>query len=249
MANKQFKASGAAGKVAVWTGADDAPFDNPLGNLPRVLFHSDLLYPAIIAEATGTLSLPSRSANSVGWNAYNLFAHGRSGTPLVLGYLNISGQRRRIAGSYPLQRNSYGWARWLSVGATDTYVRLAESWFAPNPAIGGGYGATTISWHVFVLETTFESTPGQTSEGVYISGTEFRAGGGKFNARKRYLRNGNTLQNFPIVRGRTLDFSVQRPTNFPVVAVGYGLAGDGFRSSYPFVEGPNFAANYSLVTT
>lgn len=249
MANKHFRASAADGAVAIWTGADDAPFLDPLNNMSRVLFHSLLRYPAIVAEASGTLSLPARGANTIGVAGYNLFAHGRSGTPLVLGYVVIGGQRRRIAGSYPLQRQSRGWARWLSIGADATYVRMAETWTAPNPAAGGGYGATSVSWRVFVLETTFESTPADTAEAVYISGTDFRAGRGRFDARKRYLRNGNTLQNFPILRGRSLTFNVVQPTNYPLVLLGYGVAGDSFIASFGGSSGPNFAANYSLVTT
>lgn len=258
MADKHFKASGAAGKVAVWTGADDAPFNDPLSNLSRVLFHSDLLYPPIVAEVSGTVNLPARGQNSVGWAGHNLFAHGRSGTPLVIGYVIVSGQRRRIAGSYPVQRNSRGWARWISIGADTTNVKMAEGWFSPNSNVGGGYGATSLSWRVFVLDTTFEATPELSSEGVYISETDFRAGRGKFDARKRYLRNGNTLQNFPILRGRSLNMTVVRPSNYSIATVGYGVAGDVFRTSYQVqpspgnvvnVNGPSFAADYSLVTT
>ena len=253
MANKHFRAKD--GKVAVWTGSDFAPFDDPLGNLSRVLFHSDLLYPAIIAEVSGTLNLPARSGNTTGVNGYNLFAHGRSGTPLVLGYVTVNGARRRIAGSYPLQRQSVGFARWLSVGATDSYVRMAETWTCEY---NSSYAAISVSWRVFVLETTFESTPGSSSEWMYAGANDFRAGGGKFDARKRYLRNGNTLQNFPLVRGRSLDFAVRRPSNFPVVAVGYNVADDTFRTNYTTspapgqtvsVTGPAFVANYALVTT
>lgn len=45
------------------------------------------------------------------------------------------------------------------------------------------------------------------AEALFISGTEFRAGGGKFDARKRYLRAGNTLSAFPLSSAKTVDFN------------------------------------------
>lgn len=243
------------GKVGIYTGADDAPFNDPLGNLSRVLFHSDLNYPAIVREVSGTLTLPARGANSGGWTAHNLFPHGRSGTPLVLGYIVMGSLRQRIAGSVPVQGNAYGWARWLSIGADTTNVKMAESWFNGGPGGGSPYGAISVAWRVFVLETTFESNPALTDEALYISPTDFRAGRGKFNARNRYLRNGNTLQNFPVViGGHTLVFSVGG-TN---VALTFSLAGQVFRTNYTYspapdvtlaVVGPAFNAAYTLVTT
>jgi hypothetical protein len=246
------------GKVAIYTGDDDAPFSNPLGNLPRVLFHSDLQYPAIVSERSGTLSLPGRGGNSIGWAAHNLFAHGRTGTPLVLGYVVIGGLRQRIAGSVPIQGNSRGWARWLSVGADTTNVKMAEFWAAGGSG-GGAYGAISLAWRVFVLETTFEATPELTDEAVYIDPTDFRAGRGKFDARKRYLRNGNTLQNFPIARGRTCVIGTAQPSNFPMVTLTFALAGQSFATNFSFspapgqnvtVSGPSYGGpSYSLVTT
>jgi hypothetical protein len=96
------------------------------------------------------------------------------------------------------------------------------------------------------------------AETLFISGTEFRAAGGKFDARSRYLRNGNTLQTFPLVRGRTVLVGTARPTNHTFVTLTYNLAGYTVRTSYTFspspgvnnpVVGPAFVANYSLVTT
>jgi hypothetical protein len=244
------------GKVAIFTGSDDAPFTNPLGNLARVLFHSDLNYPAIVREVSGTLTLPARGANSVGWAAHNLFAHGRTGTPLVLGYVVLGTLRRRIAGSVPVQGNGYGWARWLSIGADATNVKMAESWFA---RANFPYGALTVTWRVFVLETTFEATPATNTELLYISPTDFRAGRGKFDARKRYLRNGNTLQNFPMARGRTCIMGTAQPSNYPIVTLTFSLAGQTFTTSYNFspspgvnvaITGPAYSGpSYSLVTT
>jgi hypothetical protein len=51
----KLRARGSDGKVAIYRGPDDAPFTNPLGNLPRVLFHSDLHYPTIIGQVSGSI--------------------------------------------------------------------------------------------------------------------------------------------------------------------------------------------------
>jgi len=44
------------------------------------------------------------------------------------------------------------------------------------------------------------------TEALYISGSEFRAAAGKFDARKRYLRAGNTLSSFPLCPSLTVAF-------------------------------------------
>jgi hypothetical protein len=244
------------GKLAIYTGSDDAPFSDPAGNLSRVLFHSDLNYPAILYEVSGTLGLPARGANSAGTQSFNLFAHGRSGSPLVIGYATLGGQRIHLCGSVPVQFTSRGWGRWIALGADGSNVKIVDQWFAQSNA---AFGGVSIPWKVYVLATNFDADPDLNSEALHVTPTEFRAGGGKFDARNRYLRNGNTLQTFPLVRGgRTILTGMARPSNFNIVTITYSLAGYAVATSYTFspspgvnipVTGPGFAASYSLVTT
>lgn len=138
------------GAVAIYTGSDSDPMDAPLDHLSRVVFHSALRYPAIVDERSGTLSLPGRGTNTSGNAAHTLFAHGRAGTPLVIGYATIGGVRVRLAGSVPIQGDIYGWARWLSLGADATNVKMAEAWF-----IRIGVGGASIPWVAYVLDTNF----------------------------------------------------------------------------------------------
>lgn len=138
------------GKVAIYTGSDDDPFDDPIDNLSRVLFHSELTYPAIIATQSGTLSLPSRGANVQLVTGYNLFAHGQAGAPLVLGYVTVGGTRVPLAGSVPVQGDDRGWGRWLALGADTTNVLISESCFAFL-----GYSAIDVDWVVYVLDVSF----------------------------------------------------------------------------------------------
>jgi len=146
----RFKARGSDGRVAIYTGTDDDPFDEPLSNMSRVLFHSDLQYPRIVREWSGTLSLPGRAAASSSNASHTLFAHGLPGTPLVFGSILVSGKNLPLCGSFPVQMTARGYARWISLGATATNVVVGELWFAQG---GGGFGAVNVSINVYVTDT------------------------------------------------------------------------------------------------
>lgn len=162
MTTVKMRARGSDGKVAIWTGTDDDPFNDPLANLSRVRFHSDLFYPKVIYEVGSddagmdTLDLPSRSANSSSNNSghptHTLFSHGLSGTPLVFGYVVIGGEHVPLAGSVPVQWTSHGWCRLCALGADDTNVKIAESFFCYQSS---GFSAISLDWRVFVTDTVF----------------------------------------------------------------------------------------------
>lgn len=167
MGTVRLRARGSDGKVAIYTGTDDDPFDDPLGNLSRVRFHSDLQYPKVIYEVgsddegMGTLDLPSRPANASSnpntggapsISTYNLFEHGIEGTPLVFGYVVVGSYHVPLAGSVPVQWTSRGWCRLLALGADATNVKIAESYFC---YISSGFSAVSLDWRVFVTDTVF----------------------------------------------------------------------------------------------
>lgn len=148
----------ANGKSAIWNGeTDTAPFDNPLGNLGRVKFHSDLNYIQIIDEKPFNIALPARANFKDTNQIYPLYAHGRGGIPFVLGKLDVGGQPVAFCGSVPVQINSsttadgatkrpQGFARWLSLGADASYVYLYEyivNYWASNTTYSS-YPAITI---------------------------------------------------------------------------------------------------------
>lgn len=94
------------------------------------------------------------------------------------------------------------------------------------------------------------------TEKLYMSPIAFRAG--DFDASKRYLREGNTLSNFPVVRGRTIDIGLARPSNYNIATVRFSVNGYAWRTNYTHepspgvfiqVQGSGFNANISLVTT
>lgn len=204
-------ADGAAGKVAVFmvdeeNPHDRDPLDDPETHLSRVLFHSDLLYPIIIGKRSGTLNLPARGANQDWTRAtHNLFAHGLGGQPLVFGRLtNISSQPIPLAGSVPIQTEIHGFARWLALGADDTNVMITELY---NTHRNSGFSATSVNWEVWVTNLLLDQEnplPEPTGELLYIDGTSFRAGRGKFDAQNRYIRTAVTDKEFSVVKGRSV---------------------------------------------
>jgi len=149
MTSVRFKARGSDGRVAIWRdGSNEAPFDDPLTYIDRVLFHSDLDYPAIVSTHTGTLSLPAQGGRTERNVNHTLFAHGLDGIPFVLGYITIGGQRIPFAGSIPVQMETGGNARWLNLGADDTNVCIHE---ISGPR--GALSAIDVDWTVFVTDT------------------------------------------------------------------------------------------------
>lgn len=155
MSQVTLRGRGSDGRVAIWTGEDDAPFHTPLDHLDRVKFHSHLDYPKVIQEWSDNVTFSARTT----WNpsiptpvnrwstsentrvvTHNLFVHGRSGQPWVLGSVKIGGEDVAFTGSVPVQMGiisaaSNGtpsgsgespWARWVTLGADETNVSLFE---------------------------------------------------------------------------------------------------------------------------
>jgi hypothetical protein len=150
----------AGGKVAVWDGEGDTlPFDNPLGNLSRVKFHSDLSYIKVILEQTVTVNLPAIANVLQGTASYTLFAHGQAGFPFVLGKLDsVDGSPTLFTGSVPVQFGTGGaigfgyYGRWVSLGADATNVYLHEYYVCTG--FSGGAPLTYETYPALALPVT-----------------------------------------------------------------------------------------------
>jgi hypothetical protein len=46
----------------------------------------------------------------------------------------------------------HGWARWISLGADATNVKIAEVFFSQSNA---GFGAIAVPWRAYVTDTSF----------------------------------------------------------------------------------------------
>lgn len=130
-------------KVAIWDGYPDfAPFNNPLGNLNRVKFHTDLDYLKVIDVKSYVLALPAigpggsgqGSGGSAGLRtaSYALGPHGRPGQPFCIGVITVKGVPIAFTGSVPVQtaadegfgRDSF--ARFVSLGVDGSSIIAYE---------------------------------------------------------------------------------------------------------------------------
>ena len=127
------------GKVAIWTGAqNDAPFDNPLGNINRVKFHSDLTYVRVTRLLYKTVVLPAIPTTGSGQGdpgvrvgSYDLGAHNEGRTPFILGKITVGGVPVAFTGSVLVHNtqstnNPDLFGRWLALGADATRIWLHE---------------------------------------------------------------------------------------------------------------------------
>lgn len=154
-------ALGSTGVVAIYTGEDDGPFENPLSHLSngRLKFHSSLDYPKVVQERQVTLSLPARTSIGVHRNSFNLFSHGRPGIPWVLASLRVSGDDVAACGSVPVQKsgneNQSPWARWISIGATGSQVTAFEYAVVAANTTFYRYPSINIPITVWVTDESF----------------------------------------------------------------------------------------------
>lgn len=140
---------GSDGVVAIFTGADDV-LDDPLLDLSRVLFHSALEYPSVVAVYTPTVTLPVRNSNTYQDSSHTLFAHGVSGIPWVFGYITNLGNTPTLAGSVPVQHDTIGgFARWVNLGADATNVILHEQACVRN---GSSFASIGLDITVYVTD-------------------------------------------------------------------------------------------------
>lgn len=134
-----FMADG-TGRVALYSGSDDAPFTNPRANLSRVHFHTDFDYLAFSSAAptlVSSIEIPALD-NSLS-RLIVVGAHGKSGVPFVFGQVLLSGAWVPLLGTVPVHRstaligglspsNVVNW----TLAVSDTHIAIAESRSYPN---------------------------------------------------------------------------------------------------------------------
>lgn len=82
------------------------------------------------------------------------------------------------------------------------------------------------------------------TETLYMSGTAFRAASGKFDSSKRYLRAGNTLSNFPLCSGKTLDVNLFSFSGADYAVLRYSV--DGYvQQTTHYLGAPISAGSYN----
>jgi hypothetical protein len=113
-------------KVAIYTGGDDGPFNEPLRHLGRLKFHSQLAYLPFLPARTiiATISVP---AGGVGFRrTIDLGAHGQPGVPFIYG--TVAGTP--MVGSVQIYNSpsTYNIIVWtLCVNGTSVFIQETRS--------------------------------------------------------------------------------------------------------------------------
>lgn len=115
---------GGINKYAVYNGTSDAPLTDPFNNLSNVIWHSDFVYIGAQQTVTGTVNLDPLTSGWVGTEitvtgsggtstvisypyTYRLATHGLAYSPFFQGYIQVSGERLPINGSFLYGYHSY----------------------------------------------------------------------------------------------------------------------------------------------
>lgn len=228
---------GTLGRFAVWTDGNDAPWSNPTGNANRVKIHSDLDNAGVILPIrTGTL--PNVGTNS---DSLNLFAHGQSYAPLILGFLTIGGKAVPINQGVLVPVGSGG-VKSVTFGVNQTHVVMNIISFI----VGSGTSAPTITYQILVFDVGVNANgtfrrPAK-YPGVIFENGVFRCG--YISSDRRYLHKISSGQ-IPLPNGRTISTGVGRTPGANTVGIGFRQSINGHivqRNATGF--GP-FAANNS----
>lgn len=112
----------ASGKVAIWDDhTNDAPFTDPLANIARVKYHSDLEYIKIVDVKPFTLNLPAIANTLDSVVTYTLGPHGRPGVPFIVPIITVDGIPVAFTGSVCVHSTgNFDYGRWLAFGADAT---------------------------------------------------------------------------------------------------------------------------------
>lgn len=156
----RFRAEAAAARVAIYEASDDLPWSDPFTYRSRVLFHSDLQYPARVQTVTGSVTLSAGTQGATPAvpvnRSYTLFAHNLDGIPLLEGKIlgiGSGGVDVPICGSLPVQTGGSSGlrARWIAIGADATNVYLHEQ-YNDETFGGGALASLTIDYEIHVLD-------------------------------------------------------------------------------------------------
>ena len=211
---RKLKADGTTGTVAIYTVEDtlidDDPFTDPLNNLDRVEFHSDLDYLAISSIQTGTLSLPTRTGTTPQTVRHDLFAHGLGYQPMVLGHIDgFEGYNTPLLGTTPIFMTSDVPAahgirlRSLQLGSDNTDVYIHE--YVMKADTGYTFPAIDIDWRVMVTTRNLDLSTGNNNtvshpSNLYISPSRVVFGQGKFDTDRSHIKKVST-GGFPVCIG------------------------------------------------
>ena len=231
----------AGGKFAIYTvpsatSTDNDPLTDPDGNASRLRFHSDRNYVRVVAQNSGTLVLPARTANTQVLVDHQLFAHGQASAPMIMGRITNLPDYDGTTHNVPIgsmvpvliHTGSNRYAnrpklhRWVCLAVDDTYVYLREygfvsltdyEWIRLSPTVVqsvSGWTSQSINWVVHTtdfLVTGPAPSIDPTKPGIKISSSGVEFGYGKFTSDKKIPRLNASGTDYGIVQQRHIAFN------------------------------------------
>lgn len=125
---------------------EGANIGDPMSDLGRIYFHSDLDYLQILQTHTGTLSLPSVGSYNLYYQVYTLGAHNLGVAPVIIGRVGVT----PITGSFFIQAAGGATSRRIEFGADANYFYARVQ----NAALGNNLPATSLSYELNILSAT-----------------------------------------------------------------------------------------------
>lgn len=222
----RFKFSPSLGKFGMYTvptptSTDDAPLTDPLNNMDRVIFHTDLRYSGVVATIDGNLVLPARYGNppnfAVTRATHILSAHGRIGRPMIIGILRglgAGGKDIPWVGSVPVQTFSFAGTyklrqgtRWLTLGVNGANIVAYENTCASNnsgpPTTND---AISIQYQILILDRDLNSAlpnSGQARMSVQDGEFVFNLSGQFLSSQQRLVKKALAGDGFAMSGGKT----------------------------------------------
>lgn len=222
------RARSAGGKFAIYTvptvtSTDNAPLTNPLGNIGRVHFHSDLDYFEVFSDQTVTLNLPQRliSQNgtgtvqfATGGNTFKWIDHSpfqaTSFPSEPYGAVQINGifYPSWVETTYPfIGDNNGGGTRVLDARVTESGIVFREYWYnytsfvSPYPKTSCPGVSISVRSLLFAPQTPAAGLPD-----LRVSASRITAGKGKLDTNGRpFLRLSPTVTGLAFTSDRTID--------------------------------------------
>lgn len=211
-----FHARGSDGTVAIFEGDRDV-VDNPLVDLSRLFFHSNLRHVTVVNVIEGSFDLAAIGHPGTAPINHTLKVHGVDGVPRVFGRLIDvdSGFDGTVTypwvGHVPVQwprvydgNYNNGGARWLALGADDTNLIANE--IGINPLVSTTIPAITVNYQVFITSTILDGEqPALSDVALRITPDELIAQRGLFSTKNRYLQKSGQNTDFVMAGGRTME--------------------------------------------
>lgn len=174
------------GKWALYSGTDDAPFDNPRANLARVHAHSEFDYIQFSSKdptIDTTVSIPAVNNNLR--RTIPLGSHGKSGIPFIFGRVKVGNNWIPLNGSTPVfSLPQFGDTINFNLGVSAEGVSILETRSYPDfsSSLPGG---TTRQVQIWVSDNIVDGTIPSLPD-IEMQPGLFTAG--RLDSRKFYLR-------------------------------------------------------------